>query len=186
MDCPGSFHSCKLGDVIPQLDEMSSKISERVLIDLNSGKAVLCTYQLDNMEGYDCKSFNDGVKPEYSLIFYENLGTVCNERLKHDSLRYSKYKMSAYVDQECEEIHDISTFVGVSCASDALTSKAISKVKHGMAGSCTEFVNEASRSSYISCESRVKDSLSHVFSESGYYICSLKEDIPIGNYKKLL
>ena len=187
LHCVGDdVHVCKISDVINLVDfwvnlkgDSNSDI-KRMLAELNSGKTVICnTFRLLSM-GYNCKSFNDSVIPEYALALlkYDNndLLTLARFSLKDDIIKYSRYRMSSYVGERCAKIHDTSTFVKRSCKLTlGHTSKAKLEVDNGEAGKCTEVVNKDLNSSVLSCESRGEHLLDHVFSESGHYICSLKQ-----------
>ena len=189
LHCVGdNVHVCKISDVINAIDfwvnrtRGSNSGINRMLAELNSGKTVICnTLRLSSM-GYNCKSFNDNVIPEYALALLKSRSDDSLELvqffLKDYIIKYSRYKMSSYVGERCEEMlyTATGTFVRSTCKLPlSLTSQAKLEIEHGKAGKCTEVVNKDFKSSFLSCESRGEPLLDHVFSESGHYICSLKQ-----------
>ena len=186
--CVGdNVHACKISDVINATDFYthfagSSSFYRKIMFaEFNSGKTVVCnTIRLPNI-GYNCNSFNDSVIPEQGLVLLKYSGDGSQKLikipLKDDIIKYSKYKMSSYVGERCEEMPYTGTFVRSTCKLPlSLISQAKLEIEHGKAGKCTEVVNkEDFSSSVLSCKSRGKSLLDHVFSESGHYICSLKQ-----------
>ena len=184
----GNFNNCKMSDVSNATSFVINYISKGYVslqmgVDLywlKSGKTLICETLQPQSVGYNCRSYNETVKPAFGLALLQHDDTKKLVRfyLRNDIIKYSKYKMSAYVNQECEEMPytGTGTFVRSTCKlSLSLTSQAKLEIEHGKAGKCTEVVNKDFKSSFLSCESRGEPLLDHVFSESGHYICSLKQ-----------